>query len=879
MLRRARLAPAPSVLVAAALLAASPALAFDSFVPDPNDRSHYPSHANGQQNERPFVHAQRVDAGAIEVDGRLDEGIWASMPTGWGFVEMEPNRGEPAGESTVFRVAYDDEAIYFAVACFEKDPSRTSSALCRRDNLENSDLVSVYLDPYHDRTTGYNFRVNPDGALLDAYIFDDGNRDDDWNAVWQAETYRDERGWTTEMRIPFAAMRYRAQEEMTWGLQVYRWMHGRGEDHGWANWERNAAGFVSRFGELRGLRDVPAARQLEVTPYVVARSTNPDAGFLGDGDGDLSDFQNFGADLKYGLTADLTLNATFQPDFGQVEADPAVLNLGPFETFFEEKRPFFVDGARAFEHSNFTLFYSRRIGAGDENSRIRFASKLIGKVAGDVSVAGLVATTDQTVSGRTHNPLVSGTNQTWYAVGRVGKEFSKGAHRVNLMGTAVMRDEALRTDLDASSVLSRDAYSSGADFELTFREREVRVSGSLVATIVDDAAVADGTPVDHDPVVGTGGSLSLGKYGGLWRGSVSGRWEGDKLDPNDMGLLFAPDEYSTSAWVQRRLGGPDSFVTNGNVNFNFFRSWLFAGRAVADPNDPTRDLFAYAAGRPQAAGGNVNSWFETRNRWNFWSGVWHDLSGISKYETRFFDGERGPLVATPSATGGWAGFGTDYRKTLHFQAEVNLSGNVEGNSRTTLWSQLRWVQNERMNHRLSASWSSSTDDAQWIGNFATATDQPGIGDVSYVFGELESETVDVTLRSNVLFTRNQSLELYAQPFLARGRYSNPRALTRPASYDLAPIDTVVEDDAEVAYDVSREDFRFASVNLNAVYRWEFSPGSTLFLVWTHARDGSLIRGADPTERQQFDRAFDRDALFRNRPTNVFLAKVSWWFSM
>ena len=869
----------PRALVLALTLAAPPAFGFDSFAPNASDRSIYPAHANGQENEQPFVHAHRVEPGTIDLDGRLDEGVWSTMETGWGFVEMEPDRGNPADESTVFRVAYDDEAIYFAVACFEKDPTQTSSALCRRDNLENSDQVSIYVDPYHDHTTGYNFRVNPDGAVMDAYVFDDGNRDTDWNAVWQAETFRDERGWSTEMRIPFAAMRYRPQDEMTWGLQVYRWMHGRGEDHGWANWERNAAGFVSRFGELRGLKDVPAARQLEITPYVVARSTNPDAGPLGEGDGGLSDFQNFGADIKYGVTADLTLNATFQPDFGQVEADPAVLNLGPFEVFLQERRPFFVDGARAFEHPNFNLFYSRRIGQGDENTRIRFASKLIGKVAGDVSVAGLIASTDETISGRTHNPFINGTNQTWYSVGRVGKEFSEGAHRVNLMGTAVLRDAGLRTDLDASTRLSRDAYSSGADFELTFDQRKYRVSGSMVTTIVDDAPVGDGSAVDHDPVVGTGGSLRVGKYGGQWRGSLSGRWEGDKLDPNDMGLLFAADEYNTGMWLQRRLGGSESFVTNGNVNLNFYRSWFFAGRSVADPADASRDLFAYSAGTPQGAGMNVNGWMSLRSRWETWYGVWHDFVGNSKFQTRFFDGERGPLIETPSATGVWFGVSSDYRKPLQVSTEINVDRNEVGGGGHTLWSSLRWVQSERMNHRVSVRYRRDDDDAQWVGNFATAAGQTGIGDVSYVFGELESETFDLTLRSNVLFSRSQSLELYAQPFLARGRYANARALARPASYDLRPLDSVVDGGEVVDYDISAEDFRFASVNLNMVYRWEFTPGSTLFLVWTHARNGSSIRGNDPTSRQEFNDGFDRDALFRNEPTNVFLAKVSWWFSM
>jgi hypothetical protein len=870
------------LMVVALGLCGPNARAFDSFVPDRSEPSLYPTHANGRLHERPHVHAQRVEPGSIEVDGRLDDTVWSEIPTGWGFVEHEPDRGVPADETTVFRVAYDDDALYFAVACFERDPSSTSSTLCRRDNLQNSDLVSVYVDPYHDRTTGYNFRVNPDGSQADAYVFDDGNRDTDWDAVWTAETFRDERGWSTEMRIPFAAIRYRPADEMTWGLQVYRWMHGRGVDTGWAHWDRDDAGFVSRFGELRGLREVPAAKQVEVVPYVVARSTNPDfAGRVGD----LSDFQNFGADLRYGLTADLTLNATFQPDFGQVEADPAVLNLGPFENFFDERRPFFVEGARAFQHPDFNLFYSRRIGEGGENTRIKFAGKVTGKVAGDVSVATLLATTDRTLPGRAHNPFADGDDQTWYAVTRFGKEFARGDHRVNFMQTAVLRDADARTDLDADTRRSRDAYGSGADFELTFDERAYRVQGSMVATVIDEAPVADGTPVDHEPVVGTAGQLRVGKYGGRWRGSLRGRWEGDRFDPNDAGRLAAADEMFGSFWLQRRLGGGEGdAITDGSVELSLHRKWLYAGRSVADPTDPGDTLFSYGRGVPSGGGGNVNASVQTRSRWRGWLGLWHDVEGVSKFETRFFDGVRGPLIETPARSGFWLGLNSDFRRDLVLEGEWNERTTEAGSHRRELEASLRWIQNARMNHRLSASWTTATTDAQWVGNYATADGQPGIGGVSYVFGELDSETLDLTLRSNVLFTRNQSLELYAQPFLARGSFSRPRALTRPGSYDFAPVETVLEenDDGDLVsrdFDIRDEDFRLASINLNVVYRWEYRPGSALFLVWTHARDGNLTRGSAFDDGRTFSDRFDADALFRNRPVNTFLVKLSYWWSL
>lgn len=851
----------------AVLLCSPDSFAHSSFRTDSGDSRRYPDHARAQEN--PWLSAVRAPTGAIEVDGRLDDEVWRDAASGWGFLEFDPDRGRTASEETVFRVAYDDEAIYFGVACFERDTSNTSSVLCRRDQLRNSDMVSVYVDPFHDYTTGYNFRVNPEGVQEDYYVFNDGNRDKDWNAVWSAETSRDDQGWYAEIRVPFSAMRYRPQESMTWGLQVYRYMHGRGEDTAWASWERNASGFVSRFGELRDLRDVPAPRQLEVLPYTVARTTNPSVSGAGD---ERENFGNFGADMKYGVTANLSLNATFQPDFGQVEADPAVLNLGPFETFFQEKRPFFVEGGQAFEHPDFNLFYSRRIGTGSETTRIRAAGKLTGKTAGNFNVATLIAATDETDPGQAHNPFRSAGQQTYYGVGRFGRESSDGAHRFNLMQTFVLRDSGLRQTDEDDPMLSRDAYSSGGDFDLSFQDRMYRISGSVVATMIQNAPIAGDPSSQEDLSVGTGGNLRVGKYGGNWRGSLRGRWESDKLDPNDVGLLFAPDEYSTGLWVQRRLDPAEgSYLTNGQVNLNLYKSWLYAGRSFEDPASPGTELWSYDPWNQQNFGGNINAWGQNRHRWSMNLGWWHDFPGTSKYATRFYDDVRGPLMRTGRADGFWWGMNTDWRKSL--VGELGFDGGFSefGGRNWSVDVGLRWVQSARMNHSLSLGYRENHSDAQWMDNRAAAPGVPEIGGVSYVFGELDNETIDLTLRSNLLFTRTQSLEVYVQPFISTGRYANPRALAAPDSRDLQPY-------TDPDFDASNSDFRYASLNANFVYRWEYLPGSTLYLVWTHARGQWEERG-EAQDPSGFNSSFSRGMLFDNEPQNTFLVKLTYWLSI
>ena len=855
------------------ILAASTACGWESapgFVPT-GTGSNYPALSNGTLTEAPSLEAFYLDDLEIEMDGVLDDPAWDLAQIGWGFRQMDPERGAPASVPTVFKVVYDDDAIYFALACYEDDMADVTSYLSRRDQIEVSDLVSIYIDPYHDRTTGYNFRVNPEGVKQDDYIFDNGNRDRDWNAVWDAEVSRDGNGWYVEIRVPFSAIRFKPAENMTWGLQIYRWLHGRGEDTGWVMWDRNASGFVSRWGTLTGLRGVENPSKLEVLPYVLTKHIDPAA----EGDEDKwQNFQNFGADFKYGVTSNLTLNATFQPDFGQVEADPALLNISPFETFYEEKRPFFIEGARYFQSPDFNLFYSRRIGTGDPNSRIRGAAKLTGKIGGDFSLAVLAAATDIGIPGKAHNPFVSGDQKARYGLVRLGKEFQEGNHRINVMGTVVNRDKS--SFAEAEEQYQRNGYSGGMDFEMNFHDRMYRVSGSTVGTIVDPFTDAIDPTLNPETKYGTGGKLDLRKAGGKWRGSLQGLWETDRLDPNDMGFLSAPDEkilYGNVSYHYNREGNGGAF-NRIDVELESHRSWLYAGNSGRDV-DTGAEVWMYDPSHRQSSVVQLVTWVQHKSFNQGWIGIARAFDGTNKYETRTFDGQRGPLMTQPGWLNIAAGGTTDWRKplSLHLEIHGDWGDNLQGLAGE---ASLRWNQNEHFSHWIGFGIRHNQSEAQWVQNYRSsdsASDVPGIGGVDYVFGELDQMIWDLTLRSSILFDRDNSLQLYVQPFLTRGNFANATWLATPDSYDLRPY----------GIDPSQFDFDYGAVNLNLVYRWEYRPGSTLYLVWTHSKGQYEERGGpenpDWDHQPDWKNGFDAGYPFRTEPGNTIMAKISYWFSI
>jgi hypothetical protein len=859
-----RLLVASATVLAVSIAASGSDCRFAAFDPG-NDTAGFNDASDGRVTAVPSVEACRIDDGEeIILDGRLDDPVWSRAQAATGFHMWDPTRGADASEQTVFKVAYDDEAVYFGVACLESDASSIVSQLCRRDNMSGCDQIGIYVDTLNDNTTAYNFGVNPDGVQRDRYVHNDGHMDSSWNAVWSAETHADDRGWYAEVRVPFSCVRYRNGGDMTWGCNLYRYMHSKGEDTSWVTWDRDTSGFVSRFGEIRGIRGVSPRRQLELLPYVVHRTTDPAA--VGEED-ELDHFDNFGLDVKYGVTSDLTLNATLQPDFGQVEADPALLNLSPFETYYSERRPFFVEGGQYYEHQGFNMFYSRRIGTGDENSRIRAAGKLTGKTHHGVSVGALYALTDITDEGQAHNLFKGGEQTTQFFVGRFGKEFSEGAHRFNMMQTAVLKPD----DRDAyDDYTTRNAYTTGLDFELNPADRAYGIDGSVVGSMIESKEFDDGT--GGGTVYGTGGRLGFAKQSGTVNGGISGRWETDDLDLNDAGFLHSNDEISTSGWVNyNHQSSEDSpFIRRGNFGASAWRSWLYAGNTGYDI-DTGEEAWSYGAGHPTSIGAEVNGWMQFGNFWSGWFGVGGDPYCSNKYLTRTYGDERGPLMETPGGFWGWWGVQTDWRKDFVFELNGNLNRNDAGGRTDRVGVEVDWKPTTSIALSFDAGYNNTHAKSGFIDNFASPGE--GIGGVSYVFAELDRETVDFTVRADVLFSRHLSLQLYAQPYLTIGAYSNPKRLAEPDSYEFEYPDGIPDFDPASVGDY---DFEYASVNVNAVVRWEYRPGSTLFVVWKQGResyDDGFSYGSG------FRPELSATEMFDSEPENTVLIKLAHWFSL
>ena len=825
----------------------------------------YPDCANGRVSEPPSLPAQRIANGGIQIDGRLTEADWIAAPAATGFTQFEPDRrGEPV-EETVFKVLYDDDAIYFGVACYRHNGTPITSCLARRDNIRSSDRLRIYLSPYGDMVTGYHFRINPHGVKEDYYNYGDLYHDISWDSVWDADTHVDDEGWYAELRIPFSSIRYRPNESMTWGFNVFQYIQSKGQRTAWSNWDRDQNGFMSRSGTITGISGISAPRQIEITPYVVSSTTDPsDPTASGYADEEWDDYVNFGLDMKCGVTADLTWNMTVQPDFGQVEADPSLLNLSPYETYYEEKRPFFVEGAQFFWHPDNTVFYSRRIGTGSEHARIRLASKLTGKITGDISTAVLLASTDETDRARIYNALHPGQRGTIYAIGRFGKQFGDGGvHSVNIMQTAVVRDRK------SFEYQTRNGYTSGADFELNFRDRMYQVTGSFVGSIVDYLADPDNVLGNPSPTHGTGTRFELEKTSGDWRWALTTRHQSDQLDINDIGYISDPNHYAVQGWVTRVFNADDdgeSFFNRGSLHLRHYRSWIYADRNFASPQDPTQTLWSYDRGHDLLASWHFEADVNTRSCWGAWSGINYNPETTDLYATRWTPdySARGPLMTTPRNYHAWAGISTDYRRDLGGYIGVEWSRGTEGLWDYEIEGGVDWVQSSRITHELDASFEKRHADAQWLGNYENPGG--GIGDVSYVFGELDHRTWDLTLRSSFLFSRDASLELYLQPFLTVGNYSNPRELIRPDSYDLRTYGGL---------DASRRDFSYGAVNVNMVYRWEYRPGSTLYLVWSHTRGAYDERGAHSGD-DEFRNDFHTAPLFDNEAENRFLIKLTYW---
>jgi len=854
----------------------------------------------------PQVRAVRIDpVTSVALDGSLDEAAWATAEVATGFTQMRPNPGEPATQRTEAYVLYDDDALYVGFRCHDAEPEAIVRRLARRDDWNLSDKVVVSIDSYGDGRTAFTFGVNAAGVKYDFLIYNDTNEDFSWDAVWDVAVAPAADGWTAEFRIPLSQLRFNSEQNVqTWGIEFQRDIARNDEKSFWAPILPDVDGVVSRFGKLGGMEGLSAPRRLEVQPYVASRLTR-EPGDAADPFYSPNDIAgSVGADLKYGLTSNLTLSATINPDFGQVEADPAVVNLSAFEIFFQERRPFFVEGVDIFEFgrtkaytSSFrpTFFYSRRIGRrpqrgldGDDieyvdrpdQTTIASAAKLSGKV-GPWSVGVLDAVTLEeqaqifTADGTQHSEAVEPL--TNYAVGRIKRDFRGGNTVVGGLFTATNRSMGMSVFDD---VVPNSAYVGGFDVEHSWGNRSWAVNGTLVGSYVNGSAEViedlqrapqrhfdrpDADYLSVDPtrksLSGAYGEVAVARTSGKWRGSLTANLVSPGFEVNDLGFQSRADAYALSGIVlynQNEPGADWLRRWGGNVNWNV--AYNGAGQVI------NRQI-------------NFNSNLQFSNLWG--GGLYIGGSPVEVYNDRLTRG--GPNAKRPADIGVNPWIYSDSRKAISGDAYSYLRTEFVENPEydANVGVSLTIRPSSALELQVNPEFSKQLDTDQYITSVDDEVAATTFG-TRYVFGDIEQTSFSVGLRANWTFTPDLTLQLYAQPFVTAGRYSGYKEFAAPGTYefDVYGVDkgAIAGGDGEFFVDpgdggelftFDDPNFNFRSLRGSAVVRWEYRPGSTLFFVWQQQRDGFEEFG-------DFNFGRDFGAIFREEVQNIFLIKATYW---
>ena len=816
--------------------------------------------------------AVRVPEGTIVIDGRLDEAVWRSTVPISDFTQKEPDEGAAPSDGIQVSFAYDDTALYVG-ARMSSDHQAIQSPLGRRDDVGQSEYIIVALDTYLDHRTAYGFGVTASGVRLDRYYPADA---EDFDAtvepVWAARTRLEEYSWTAELWIPLSQLRFNAGDEQVWGLNVQRFVPSNNEADYWVAVPRTVKAWASRFGELRGLTGIRPSRRLELLPYVAGSST-----LTGDRDprNPFDDGKNLagraGADLKIGFGPNLTLDATTNPDFGQVEADPAEVNLSAFETFFTEKRPFFVDGTR-FLDSRFveTYFYSRRIGAapnslapGDfvdypHTSTILGAARLTGRLPSKTSIGVLSAvigaehaTTFDLASGiRAHVPVAPATS---FTVGRVQQEFGRNASTAALMITDVHR--GLRPGDPLASVLVRNAFSVNGDTLLRFRNGLYELSGQVGLTHVDGdpsaiARVQRGSahyfqrpdksyaPLNPLRTRMDGGQayVEFGRTGGThWVWTMSSNIESPEYEINDVGRLTAADGITANGLLTYRETQPNRWLRNYALNLNRYAEWNFGGNPQSNQWSPQVNLTW------------LNFWTTDIRFW-FFGAI--DSGNLTR---------GGPLMRLEAARQGQVEIASPAAQQTNMKAGMYLTRRRDGGSLRYVYGGAGVRPSPRWQVSISPTAVHEVDASQ----FVTSLDGGSAATFGrrYIFARVDRSTYSAQFRLNYTFKPDLNVDVYAEPFVASGAYGPTGELVAPRSSELRAFDVP-----------GNRDFNTRSFRSNVVLRWEWKPGSTLFVVWQQNRAATEPIGT---------RASIGDMLnsIRAPGDHVLAVKTTFWLSI
>lgn len=853
---------------------------------------------------RPEYVTQRIEGEAPVIDGVLDDPAWERVAWGTNFYQRQPDDAAPVSQETAFKILYDNRHLYVAWRAYDDEADKIEARLGRRDEFPG-DWVEINFDSFNDERTGFSFSASASGVRGDEFISEDGNNwDSSWDPFWFCKVRIDSAGYTVEARIPFSQLRFGRDEVQEWGLQVNRNLFRDQESSSWAQIKQAQPGWVSRFGTLKGLEGIKPRKPLELQPYVLGQLRT--GGGYGSDDPfgrKTEDRLSVGLDGRVGLTNDVAVDFTINPDFGQVEADPGAINLDGFQIFFREQRPFFVENRNIFDYritsaeaggsyNGDLLFYSRRIGSSPsrrvgedpsigrfvqqpENTTILGAAKVSGKTQDGLSLGLLSSITERefaTIIDAEGESREEVEPFTVFNVGRVQQDFNQRQSSIGVMLTRV--DRNLQTD--QLSFLHDQATTGGIDLVHRWQDRAWQLRANMVYSDVRGSQEAitrtqrsfehlfqrpDATHLGVDSsrtsLQGTGGTVALGEFKGDWVFESGFTFRSPGLELNDVGFLTNTDQINYFAWGARRWQNPTKWFNRFQWNHNIYMGWDFAGSSL------NRSY-------------NTNVWGQTKKFQNFNAFLNLEQQDISKNALR-----GGPLLRRSPGYFFGGGMGTDYRKRLNAYFFFGNGGSYDGVVRGGNFGlNVSWQPLDAISLYLGPrySWNNRLD--QYFGQ---QTDGDRIG---YLHGRIAQQTLSITLRATVNLTPDFTIQYYGQPFVARGVYDEFKipndVLARDfgerfhtftdqeITFDEATATFSVNDDGDpdTDFEFSNPDFNFLQFRSNLVVRWEYRPSSTLFFVWAQG----LVGNADPN--LSVVDALSND-LFGNDVRNTFLVKATY----
>jgi hypothetical protein len=840
----------------------------------------------------------------IEIDGNLSEKVW-KRPGSDSFTQRDPEEGALSTQRTEVWCAYDDEALYVAALLLDTAPDSIMQQMGRRDERLSCDWFNVFLDTYNDKRSGFYFGVNPAGCIQDGTLYNDSWEDDTWDGVWESATKINEEGWAVEMKIPYSQLRFKKAEENIWGINFSRHIQRRREYAYYVMIPREENGFVSRFATLKGLRNINPPRRIEVMPYVVGSYQDLIHDEADPFKNDHTFYKNVGADVKVGIGSNLTLDATINPDFGQVEVDPAVVNLSDFETYFSEKRPFFIEGSDIFRfgrggatsYSGFNFgtprfFYSRRIGRRPhgypdhegyvdmpDRTTILSAGKLSGKTGTGWSLGLLSAVTAREYA-RVDSEAVRFRDEveplTSYNVFRAQREFSEGRQGLGFIGTGLIRD--LRNNNLSQSIV-RQAYSAGVD-GWTFLDKDKTwvLTGWAGATLLEGSSESilriqqnsshyyQRPDAPHLGVDSTATSLSgwgtriyLNKERGNLQVNAALGLLSPGFDTNEMGYQYRSDVINAHVGIGYEWFKPRGIFRRKGIRLYTFRNFDFGGNL------------------------NGHGYFLTGRAvfTNYWGTHFYAIYSPSTLKHSFSRG--GPLVRNPATWNFDIMFDTDSRKPVIFQAGAGITSDKAGYRTYSMNTGVVIKPSSRLQISLSPDYRQTKHIFQWVTRIEDPLADHTYG-YRYIFAGMDHKTLSMSTRINWTFTPRLSFQMYLQPLISSGRYYDFKELKQPETHDFliygengstlqesdgtSTIDPDGPGPAE-AFTLSDPNFNFKSLRGTAVLRWEYTPGSTLYLVWTQDR-------TDFQDPGNFSLKRDVHHLFSARSNNIFLVKLTYW---